>query len=569
MVCKNRQNDLPVPPEASPLAKPMLPYGAACFRRFNDCAQRRFPPALGPMPPPFQRIVLLRRNGLNGGSKRAAPRALACRYSSFTSAPSSSPCRTSISCEMGCWNEHSRLSSEPHDYSRFLSNPLGSDARTVHWPADMKSAASLTLCALLAGSAGTGIGWWLGQDRREEAAGRRRVILAAGGDPVSGGGREAEKERSALTASLSALEKYRRILTSVESVGPGGFEAALRRCMVARRMEPVGEEAMAWRILWMRWAELEPEAALAASLKMDPEGEATAAVILSVTRRNPKLAQALLEAAHGAGRTSLLDGMQGAQLAGTVAREWWRQDREAALAWVKGLPEGVRDHARGAVVAAAALDDPPAAAVMAAQMPAGHEREVAAARVAEMWATHSPAEAMAWVRTLAAEDRRRAEPQALIAWAAADGEQAAQFVSSESMDSAGASPHRLSEDVQRNVAAVAGTWAKREPDKAAEWMAKLPEGPLKSEAMEHVLWHWTEAAPEESSRWLDAQPPGPARDAGMAMLSQHTAATDPAAATAWAAAMTPGLRRDAALQQALAAWLRKDHTAASAWVEGK
>ncbi len=368
--------------------------------------------------------------------------------------------------------------------------------------------------------------------------------------------------------SETASGHLQRMLLEAEAVGPGGFAAALRKCGERRRGELGGGAEIVWRLLWMRWGETEPEAALAASLRMDPEGEASAAVVVAVTRQHPQLAKEWLEAGGADGKTRLVDGPLGSRLAGALAREWWKDDPNKALAWIKTLPEGVRGEAWGTVVSVAALENASAAAVMTLEMPAGPQREMVAARVAEVWAGKSPTEAMAWVKTLSEEDRLRAGPAAMIAWTETDGRGAAKYLERGSQGSVGTALNRLSGEEQRKVAAVAGTWAKREPAVAAGWVAQLPEGPLKSEAIEHVLWHWTAAAPEESSRWLDAQPPGAGRDAGMAMLSQYTIPTDPAAATAWAAAISPGPRREAALRQALAAWLRKDHEAATAWSVG-
>jgi hypothetical protein len=113
---------------------------------------------------------------------------------------------------------------------------------------------------------------------------------------------------------------------------------------------------------------------------------------------------------------------------------------------------------------------------------------------------------MAWVTTLSDIERRKAGPQALIAWAERDGASAADHLIKGDQGSRAGSPHQLLE-----VAAVAGTWAKRAPEAAASWIARQPEGPVKSEAMEHLLWHWTASAPEEASSVpeVDRLPDGP------------------------------------------------------------
>ena len=45
---------------------------------------------------------------------------------------------------------------------------------------------------------------------------------------------------------------------------------------------------------------------------------------------------------------------------------------------------------------------------------------MAAARMAEVWAWQSPAEAMTWVKTLSNEDRLRAGAAAIIVWTETD-----------------------------------------------------------------------------------------------------------------------------------------------------
>lgn len=80
------------------------------------------------------------------------------------------------------------------------------------------------------------------------------------------------------------------------------------------------------------------------------------------------------------------------------------------------------------------------------------------------------------------------------------------------------------------MTSVLAQWAQQDPQAAAQWVDKLPQGPKKQQATATVMANWSRADTNSAIRWLQSMPEGDARDQAIANLVNQNAARDPLAA---------------------------------------
>ena len=104
-------------------------------------------------------------------------------------------------------------------------------------------------------------------------------------------------------------------------------------------------------------------------------------------------------------------------LAGTVAKEWVRQDPDAALAWAATVPDNQRLGAYTGVLGTLATTDPERASTLATELEPGGARNHIIGEIAKTWVRNDPDAALAWAGSLEGDERGRAVGEALGAWA--------------------------------------------------------------------------------------------------------------------------------------------------------
>ena len=140
--------------------------------------------------------------------------------------------------------------------------------------------------------------------------------------------------------------------------------------------------------------------------------------------------------------------------------------------------------------------------------------------------------------------------------------------------------------------AVVESWARREPEQAAEWIGKVEpawERPrlmdslgftwLQSNPAAAAAWWiarepgpdtlvkvinvWSQRDPNEAGRWLATQPPGPQSDTARMTFARQVADLDPESALQWASTVTDEAMRRAATEHILTTWRARDPAAAA------
>ena len=303
----------------------------------------------------------------------------------------------------------------------------------------------------------------------------------------------------------------------VQQLGIADPEGALA---VAQEFSDPGDGGQLLRVLFSRWAQQDPTAALTRWETL-PAGPARAAAL-----------RALVES-------------------------WSRRDPPAALAWARGRDPGAdRTAALEACLRELAARDPATAIAEAATLPAGHAQERVLQQAFAHLVRRQPDEAARLLPALPPGDA-----QTLIV------SDVARALAERDLPAALAWSNGLTIDFTRWLAlgSVLGVWAQRDPAAAARHVLELPPGPTLDYIAGQFVIHLA-ARPAEAIAWAESLTPS-ARDAAFVTLAAAWAQLSPAEAVAWAGGLPAEPTRTNALAAAHAVWRALDPAAARQWLE--
>lgn len=273
---------------------------------------------------------------------------------------------------------------------------------------------------------------------------------------------------------------------------------------------PMNERMMASFLLFGRWAEVDPTAAMSFSNTMGFSGMFVRPTILQswassdpanaakYYAENPR--EFAMMGMMGGGRGPM--GSQGG--AGIIASEWARQDPAAALAWANSLTTE-KSQALSSVVGEVAKTDPKKAAEMLAGM-SGSDLGDAYSRVAAQYGASNFSEAQAWIRTLPADQQADA------------------------------------------MAAAIGGLSNKDPEAAAREFAQMQDGDAKDRVLGEIIGDWVRVNAPAAGDLLRSEKNPQAQSAGMRQLMPAWVGQNPAAALDYAYSYEAGPVRDSALQ---------------------
>jgi len=358
-----------------------------------------------------------------------------------------------------------------------------------------------------------------------------------------------------ILAMRDPLARVNALMAYVGSLDESELQSALEQL---RKDTPEWDPdaRVAANLMLTRWGKADPDGALEYLSGLDRRraGGDAAIIISALASTDPQRAIKWLEDPENKLKNF---PWMGQILAGSITKEWVRDDPDAALEWAKSVPENQRSGAYSGVLGTIAATDPQRASAMALELPESNAREEIIAQISRSWSESSPAEALEWAQGLEGDERSRAVGEALGSWAQTDPESAAEFITSLPED------ERTAGMVKR----VTSTWARQEPAAAAQWVGDLPEGDEKKGAIGDVMWNWTTTDPTAASTWLLEQPAGESRDEGIGSLARVTFESDPEGALTWAAHMSSDERRLQSVAIGIHAWRERDQEAADAWLE--
>ena len=355
------------------------------------------------------------------------------------------------------------------------------------------------------------------------------------------------------------MERFQAIMAYVQRIPKDRIEPTLKmlRQKMQGRFDP--ETMFATHMLFTKYGTDDPKAAMTylKTLDMFGQGFGMATVLGSMATKDPRAAAEFFKDENN----PILNVPQSAgMIAGSVAREWAKQDPAAAMAWATSLKDGLRGGAISSIVGSIAASDPVAASKMLAdlKLEKGDDRNRVFGQVAQAWATRDPEAALTWAGSLGdGPEKDEARRKALDSWANDNPQAAAAHLDS------------ITDPKERDkmLSAVTGPWARRDPAGTAAWLQNQPESKGREESMRSVMWMWTATDPTAASTWLNNQPAGASKDEGIVTLANQTFATDPEAALTWAATIQDSAKRTTQIRRGIEGWIKKDESAAKTWLQ--
>ncbi len=324
---------------------------------------------------------------------------------------------------------------------------------------------------------------------------------------------------------------------------------------------PMNERMMASILLFGRWAEVDPTAAMAFSSTMGMAGGFVRPTILqSWASVDP--ANAAKYFAENPREFAMMDMMGGGRgpgggqgAASIIASEWARQDPAAAMAWASSLTTG-KGQAMNGVIGEVAKTDPRKAVELIGKMDPA-DRAGAYRTVAAHYGTLDFAEAKTWIGTLPAEDQAAAMASAIGGLSDTDPAIAAkEYAAMEAGDAKDRLFPNLIGDLARKDLVAASDLLKQEDSERAQ-----------RDGMRELMPALIAKNPVTALDYANSFEQGPVRDSGIREYVMNNNSGAPMDLITAAGTITDEVDRNRTVGMAAMRWMRVDPAAAKAYVE--
>ncbi len=324
---------------------------------------------------------------------------------------------------------------------------------------------------------------------------------------------------------------------------------------------PMNERMMASFLLFGRWAEVDPTAAMAFSNTMGMAGGFVRPTILQswasvdpanaakYYTQNPR--EFAMMDMMGGGRGPM--GGQGAS--SIIAGEWARQDPAAALAWANSLEKG-KGQALTAVVSEVAKTDPRKAVEMLGSMDAA-DRAGAYNVIAKQYGALDFDAALPWIRTLPADEQAAALASAIGGLSNLDPAKAA--IQSKTIE-AGDAKDRL-------IGTIVGDLAKTNPQAAVAFLNGQDSEKALQDGMRPLMQQWVAKDATSALAYAQSLPVGPTRDNAIQPYIWNNTTSSPAELVKLAETISDEGDRNRSTGIALMRLMSEDPAAGKAAVE--
>ena len=397
-----------------------------------------------------------------------------------------------------------------------------------------------------------------GRDSSESAAAESAIRMRSAGRENPGGAENASRRASRkmraedISRIPGASNRMEALMQYYADLGPDELEDA------ARKLDglPMNERIMASFLLFSRWAEVDPTAAMAFSNTMGFAGGFVRPTILQAWAsgdpqnaakyyaENPR--EFAMMGMFGRGGRGPMGGQGGASI---IASEWARQDPDAAMAWAGSLG-AEKDEAMSAVIGEVAKDDPQKAAGMIATMDG--DKGEAYRIVAEQFGGKDFDEAAAWVRTLPADEQNDALGAAIRGLSNVDPDAAAVEVAK--MEDGGAK--------NRAVREVVEDLARIDPASAGEFLKTQNDEGVLRDGMRELMSSWVNRDANAALAYANSFGAGSVRDNALQSFVWTNNSSNPSELVKVAETIEDEGDRERTVGVAVSKWLREDEAAA-------
>lgn len=354
-------------------------------------------------------------------------------------------------------------------------------------------------------------------------------------------------------------DRVQALLDFYGNLGPNEFATEAEKLDAL----PFNERILASVLLFGKWAEVDPTAAMGFTDTMGFAGAFVRPTVLQgwastdpvnaakYYTDNP--AQfAMMNMMGGRGR-----GGMGAQGPGEIiAGEWAKQDPEGAMAWASGLKTNSSD-AMTSVISEVAKTDPLKAAGMAGSLDADSQSG-AFEMVARQWGAKDFAEASVWANGLPAEQRNAAMAAAVAGLAQSNPELAAAEIGK--MTDADA--------IRDAVPTVAKSYARTDVKGSMDWLNSLDNDAAKRDAMREVMPIWAASDGAAALEFVKSQTSAEVKDRAAETYVWSNRSTPPSELAEVAGMITDEGDRSRATGVVVTRWLQEDKAAATEFING-
>lgn len=338
-------------------------------------------------------------------------------------------------------------------------------------------------------------------DKDVPADARTARRSASSSSSSSGGGSSSRGARVKSVSEAMTLPgqnaRLQALMDYYAGLDPSQFEEE------AKKLEdlPWSERIMVGYLLFARWGEEDPTAAMAYTKTMGMAGMFVKSTVMqSWAAKYPQDAAKYFTDSPNEFRMGGMMGGRGGRgggsTAGVIATEWARQDSAGAMAWAQTL-EGrdQRDAIRG-IFEQAAKEDPGKAAGMLSTITDEEARKDAQNTIAREWGGKDWDAAKAWISRLPADQQADATARALRGLADKDPQSAAAQLSSVPEGDARTD---AMEDIARE-------WSRQDPAAAAAWVMANGTEDAQRESIGRVVSSWVGQDARSALEFVNKQP---------------------------------------------------------------
>ncbi len=431
-------------------------------------------------------------------------------------------------------------------------------------PNYMKVTVLVPVAALIVGGVG---GFLAGKSnepavdgKTEEVSDTRSARRSTSSSGTSGSETVRRNRVKSLGEALSIPGQNNRLTALMDyyaQLDPSQFEEEAKKL----KNLPWSERMMVGYLLFARWGEEDPTAAIAYTKTMGFAGRFVSGTVMqSWAAKYPQDAADYYTQNPNeftlAGRFGGRGRGNGTTTAAVIAAEWARQDSAAAMDWAQSLTGRDQRDALQGIVAEAAKGDPSEASAMLASITDTDAKKNAQNSIAFEWGKKDWGQAQAWIATLSGDDQAEATARALRGLADEDPQAAAANISSivegDDRDSA--------------VADIAREWGREDPSGAAAWLMESGSVNAQEDGIGRVVSSWVGQDPAGALAFVNDQPAGDVRDEAVSSYVMANQSGDVQQNIQLAETIEGERDRSRAIAVTAMSWAREDKEAATNYI---